>query len=393
MSHCIIDASQTEAEEEGWVVEEPEELGAKVLQPRSRQKKRRAYRYALVTKDLPFDVFYIPPKAVQLKSYEIVPSELTDIVTERPDGKYYGPAMVSRGYYKVVHRHSTEELAHYKHLTNMKPLKEVMVSGFNTILTAGDMRTLQEGRPVKDSVLNYYMSLLQDCTNTSYDSRLCIQSHFFVRLLLKEGFMTTEQASGRKVNGNDGKHRFLRSKMFRVMSEINWRDTKRWFRRRDLFRRRRLLIPIFHPPPTKDGVGHWTLMDAEIAPVESGSKRKQVKVWLGHRDSLEGIIDNEHYLQAFGKFLDLYHYVHRGSWLNSKNIVFRKRLRTPQQHNGVDCGVHVCAMAYCLCHRIPIEHFTTSEQIQNFRVHMALSIREHRLTDLIRYGPRDVVDT
>ena len=392
MSHHRVSCmSQTGDEENGWVVDEPEELG--LTQPRRRKKHacRRVFRYGVAIESNPHEVFYIPPKDnKKMLSFEDLPSEYKGAVTPRKDGKLYHASMRLRGDFKVVHKHTPQQLDTYKYLTTFKPLKDILLCGFDTRLTAKDMRSLAKGRALKDSVVNYYMQLLQAETNNSDDPKMCIDSHFHDALHNPRGFLPTEQASGRK-------NKYLRHKHLRLQSHLNWPETKRWFRRRDLFRRHRLLAPIFHPPADKKGVGHWTILDTDIIPSQfkkSKSKSKvtrtQPKYWMTHHDSYEGIVNKKKFIDVFSEYLELYHHSTRASWISPNNITLRTRVKTPQQHNGVDCGVHVCAVAFCLCHNIPIEHFTTEEQIQNFRVHMAVSMREHKLTGLISYGPKTV---
>ena len=46
----------------------------------------------------------------------------------------------------------------------------------------------------------------------------------------------------------------------------------------------------------------------------------------------------------------------------------------PQQENGYDCGVFLCAFAYCVVHDLPIEKFLEQKHMQLFRKHMLLSV-------------------
>jgi len=54
------------------------------------------------------------------------------------------------------------------------------------------------------------------------------------------------------------------------------------------------------------------------------------------------------------------------------------------QKNGYDCGVFLCAYAYCVCHDLPIETFT-QRHMSFFRRHILLSVSQGSLHDLLTY--------
>ena len=56
----------------------------------------------------------------------------------------------------------------------------------------------------------------------------------------------------------------------------------------------------------------------------------------------------------------------------------------PQQDNGFDCGVFVCMYALCLVYKLPITTFK-QEDVQFFRRHIALCIRNNALANFATY--------
>ena len=65
-------------------------------------------------------------------------------------------------------------------------------------------------------------------------------------------------------------------------------------------------------------------------------------------------------------------------------------VNVPPQPNGYDCGVHVCANAFCVAHGLPLTTFTT-RNMNYFRQHMANSISRGLLTNMISY-PKEPKD-
>ena len=62
----------------------------------------------------------------------------------------------------------------------------------------------------------------------------------------------------------------------------------------------------------------------------------------------------------------------------------RDNTMPPQQENGYDCGVFVCAYGYCLVNELPLNTFTQSN-MNFFRQHIACSIASGSLLPLIKY--------
>ena len=54
------------------------------------------------------------------------------------------------------------------------------------------------------------------------------------------------------------------------------------------------------------------------------------------------------------------------------------------QTNGIDCGVFVCAFAYCLCNYLPLTTFRQKD-MPFFRSHILCSIMKDELMDLLTY--------
>ena len=61
-----------------------------------------------------------------------------------------------------------------------------------------------------------------------------------------------------------------------------------------------------------------------------------------------------------------------------------KAIKTKMQHNSLDCGVFICAFAYCLCHHLPLTTFGRND-MKFFRYHMLCSLMKWKLMDLLSY--------
>ena len=114
----------------------------------------------------------------------------------------------------------------------------------------------------------------------------------------------------------------------------------------------------------------------------------QPELLFSHYNSL---VDKQLGTKMVGKLRDYcdlrYHdtYGQQKQWLHKKNIKNRPNVCVMKQDNGYDCGVHVCANAFCLTHQIPVNTFSTEEEIDKFRMHIAFSIRESRLHKMFSY--------
>ena len=68
--------------------------------------------------------------------------------------------------------------------------------------------------------------------------------------------------------------------------------------------------------------------------------------------------------------------------------VLQQDLDIPKQPNTVDCGVFVCAFAYCLVHDLPLDTFK-AHHMTFFREHMLLTVSSGKLESLIEYQNSD----
>ena len=418
-SHLCRTHVQTGKSEPGWVVEEP-----KVLMPLSktgskRRDKTGPMRYVVALDSAPLKTLTIPPEDETPTPWAYVKAKQhgsVDAVQHRDNGCFYSQMLRHRGHYVIRPEHSEDELKEYKKLTEKLHVREAAACDFKTLLYGGDFRTLGEERCVNDNMVDFYIAILVNELNASNFSMMAFNSHFLQRLQDESGFLPTENASGHKLkprkNSTATTGRYLRNRADRIKSNINWRDCGRWARRRDIFRRRLVLMPQFHPPEGRGEVGHWTIFATAITPgvvkVKKTQTKKpkktptkkpkkpkkpkkmpapQPKLDISLYNSLvQNATDASYFSNLVRQFFDLKYFdTHGARWLKGDNISCHAATDTPQQHNGYDCGVHVCAVAYCLCHEIPLDSFATEEQIANFRVHMALSIYNGKLQRLIEY--------
>ena len=69
---------------------------------------------------------------------------------------------------------------------------------------------------------------------------------------------------------------------------------------------------------------------------------------------------------------------------SSQFKINNQAIETKLQKNNEDCGVFVCAFAYCLCNHLGLTTFT-QDDMNFFRSHMLCSIMKGKLMDLLSY--------
>ena len=245
---------------------------------------------------------------------------------------------------KIKKKSTQAEKNRYRDLVKAKT-KEFIVSKFGVIVYAKDLYKLRPGKRLRDESINFYLKLLVEKTRSSWND-IHLMSTFFFHQYSK--------------NGN-----------------VCYKRIERWTRRvkRGVARAKLIIFPI------NIGNDHWVLMVVSTIVFEH---KKEVHHYFKFFDSLGR--SGDVYTRAGKKYLQQ---EYRKKPKRNKRPGFRvfyheEDVKCPLQTNGKDCGAHLCANAYCVCHGIGVDTFT-SKDIDFFRQHIALSIGAGSLQPLVTY--------
>ena len=268
-------------------------------------------------------------------------------------------------------------------VTNVGP-SDIVSRGFSTIIYGYDVNTLQSKAKLNDEVINYYLQLLEEeCSNSNYPIKI-MSSFFYLRLRQKSAYKL-DPPSGRK-----GRNLRKKTQLEVLKTFVNHTGVARFTRRIDLLRRKLVLVPLhlFND--------HWTLAVARITNVivpkqEVKKKPKKLKaikkkhVHLSYLDSCRNY--GVTHLNNIKKYLRIEHFQNRKQWLDPKVdfTTVEQPVPVPLQRGDKDCGVHMCALAFCLCHQIPLTTFQTKDMFK-FRLHMAWSIKQNKIMNFFDYS-------
>ena len=129
-------------------------------------------------------------------------------------------------------------------------------------------------------------------------------------------------------------------------------------------------------PPVPHVAGHWLLLAVLL-------EAKRVEYY----NSIRSPDQAQEYMHVIWKYLLDVWKAETGSSMSVEEMEkwkFCAIASCPQQDNGFDCGVFVCAFSLCLTHGVH-ENTFTQEDMPFFREHIALSIQEGRLTTFLTY--------
>ncbi|XP_044750575.1 sentrin-specific protease-like isoform X2 [Coccinella septempunctata] len=170
---------------------------------------------------------------------------------------------------------------------------EVLVRKFNLNITRKDILTLAGLNWLNDEVINFYMNLIMDRSNTgngNYPKSYCFNTFFYPKLL------------------KDGPE-----------------SLRRWTRRVDLFSMDIICIPIHL------GV-HWCMSIIDF-------RNKSIKYY----DSMGS--SNQKCLNALRKYLESEHMDKKKTAYDTSEFTAECVRDIPQQMNGSDCGMFSCTFA------------------------------------------------
>lgn len=212
-----------------------------------------------------------------------------------------------------------------KNSLNLYPQEEVLVNGFGAGITRKDIQTLKGLNWLNDEIINFYMSLICERSQTQNGMPKCHAfTTFFYPKLIKDGYNTL----------------------------------KRWTRKTDIFTHDLILIPIH--------LGlHWTLSCIDFA-------CKEVRYY----DSMNG--NNNECLKALRNYLKDEFADKKGGQFDFTNWNFFHVKDVPQQMNGSDCGMFTCKYAEFLSRGKTVFNFNQSH-MPYFRRRMIWEIINKKL--------------
>ena len=273
-------------------------------------------------------------------------------VFHTPDEPNLLEAQAAAGLCKVNKRTTKAQRNRYERLIESNVSKEEVISLEGGTIFEKDMYVLRDKEELNDQCINFYLKLLVKSTQSHWNTIHLFPTNFF------QCFQRTTTKSV-KIGS-------LKLDYFQVR-----RYTHRFFE--GITHRRLLLFPINVP-------GHWVLVAVHTRVVG-----KQVKHDVKFYDSFNmGSVHN--HKEAVKYFLQQ-EYEDKPKRNKRTNHTTTYRLMDvtcPEQTNSYDCGVHLCANAFSVCHNLPIDTFQ-KRNMRFFRVHMANSIAAGTLLPLVSY--------
>eukprot|EP01041_Mallomonas_annulata_P013083 gene13083-27619_t len=219
---------------------------------------------------------------------------------------------------------------------------QVLVEKFNIPMSRAKLSCLTPGAWLNDEVINFYMQLLK-----TRDDRLCLYSE-------KKQLQQLPQGQVRRQSWYFSS--FFMDKLLEADKKYNFNNIKRWSKKFDVFAMEKLFFPI----NLKNT--HWTLAVVYV-------QRKSIR----YLDSMAG--GGDRHLQALLRYMSDESKAKRGVDIDPEEweLVRCTQTNTPQQQNGVDCGVFATMMADFLSDDIDPLHLTQND-ISHFRRKICHSI-------------------
>jgi Ulp1 family protease len=209
------------------------------------------------------------------------------------------------------------------------PSQEVLIDKFNIDMTRSKFACLRPGTWLNDEVINFYMAMLVE-----RDARLLAQDATRRPSFYFNSFFVSKLLEGNK---------------------YNYAMVKRWTKRFDVFEQEKIVFPV------NLGNTHWTLAVVYL---------QQKKIV--YHDSMSG--SGQKQLDALMQWV-----IDEGR--EKKNITIDKRewillggtlVHTPQQRNGVDCGVFTVACADRIADNLKLEY--SQDEMRLFRLKIGAAI-------------------
>jgi len=256
----------------------------------------------------------------------------------------------------VEHKRAKEKRA------KSNPKYGVVVKKFKTIVYYKSMWTLREGKWLDDEVINFYLQLLKEKAESMYNTMHIFSTYLRTKLL--------DRNNKKKL----------------PLMRLNYLQVKKWTNKLQipLWRHRLILAPRHLK------TGHWALTAVVTPPLQTRGKMDDPKgavLWhtIYGLDSLCKYDVCEPHVRRMEQYMAA-EYRNKCKKYGIKVPEYRfvrDKSTAPQQHNCNDCGVYVCMMAFCLAFQLPLNTLRTLKHSNMFRKHMALSIAQGELHDLL----------
>lgn len=208
-----------------------------------------------------------------------------------------------------------EQLHQVEVLLNGPRSDEVVIDKFNVQMRRRDITTLRDGCWLNDEVINFYMQLLKQ-----RDALLCEADPS----RLPNRFMNS----------------FFVHKLIDAESKYVYSNVRRWTKSFDVFQSDKIFFPV------NLSNTHWTLAVIHMK-----------ERYIAYYDSMAG--SGSKYLKALLQWVQDEHKDKKGSDLDVSEwkLVPCEAEATPQQLNGVDCGVFTTMFADFISDALPLMSF------------------------------------
>ena len=371
----------------GWLLCDPE-----VIQS-STKRMPAVYRYSVIyINRRSLQVQFYPPHLSRSRSRS--PFRVQDIkqmakVSRREKACDLETMQRRMGLFRYTNIHPIHETVKYNNLVASGG-DHIVAKGFRTAITASDLRRLAPGNKLNDKLMDFYNMLLVLRFSKPAFAIYAFTTYFFTKL-------EQEPTDAPLPSGRGG--RFMRNGTFKMkLGTCNYKGVMGWTQKVDLFRYKLILIPVHIKHPTDPDLDHWVLVAVYInrtpKPETSDPVEYKYEIKLLNYDSMG--FSNTARLLKVKSYLSLEHFRHHGLWLHPSTWSMEPNPDAPTQYNNVDCGVHVCATAYCLCSQLGMDLnlFKTVDDFDEMRKHIALSIRENAIQNRLKYSSEnsDLID-
>ena len=214
-------------------------------------------------------------------------------------------------------------------LKNAAPKGDDKIKAFGLVLDRRDLGRLlsldpdHNERLANDNLINFYFKLIEERSRTN------------------------DYANGWPII------RAMPTQFFENLKNRGYKNVERWTRKDSLFSYHQILIPLHFP-------NHWAL--ATIDPKSLVIKLYDSNLAGSSSDQRQALIILKHYLRK--------EYQSRFNQAPTNDIQAIKVLNTPQQGNGVDCGIFTAISGRCISENIPLNDVISQEAMPYFRKKM-----------------------
>uniref|UniRef100_A0A0K2UUZ0 Ubiquitin-like protease family profile domain-containing protein n=1 Tax=Lepeophtheirus salmonis TaxID=72036 RepID=A0A0K2UUZ0_LEPSM len=227
--------------------------------------------------------------------------------------------------------------------------EEVLLSYDGFVITSHDYCTLERGKFLNDSIIDFYLAwLLRDKVSESQRDEVHIfSSHFYSRLISKPLLNKKVQAFERDPNKSKAEKAHLR--------------VKGWTKKFDIFQKKLLIIPICHKY-------HWFMIlicNPGCVDLDEDDQKIRGEPFLVILDSFGQKRPKE--VDTLRNYLEHEHMEKRESAFSFGSAAMRAIYpRLPQQKNSTDCGVFLLEYAERIMNKRAIFRWPALPDLSNW---------------------------